>query len=258
MGIAPNATKEQIKSAYRKLSMKFHPDKNDGDFYFETMFKNINEANEILSDDKKRANYNFQFKQFTESKNNNFADQAEMRRKEEELRRKQEELYQKEQELKRQQHRSQSPAPPPVASQTEPEFDWGKVSNFFILLNVLLLGLILVTPNKNGRAADGVSKVKNAKLIQPPPAGRNYSTKSPKVDTTDDNTYLIDTVREMKASISKENEVVEEKAKTQVSISRNDSAQVLPIKIDSVDKKPKWYQFKKLKEWKKKQKEQKK
>lgn len=54
LGVQQTATQQEIKQAYRKLSVKFHPDKNDGDSFLEEMFKNINEANEILSDSQKR------------------------------------------------------------------------------------------------------------------------------------------------------------------------------------------------------------
>jgi len=46
-----------LKSAYRKLAMQFHPDKNPGDASAETKFKEINEAYDVLKDDQKRAAY---------------------------------------------------------------------------------------------------------------------------------------------------------------------------------------------------------
>ncbi len=48
---------EALKSAYRKLAMKFHPDKNPGDATAEVRFKEISEAYDILKDDQKRAAY---------------------------------------------------------------------------------------------------------------------------------------------------------------------------------------------------------
>ena len=56
LGLQNNATDEEIKSAFRKLSLKFHPDKNQGDSFFEGWTKKINEAYEILGNkDKKKA-----------------------------------------------------------------------------------------------------------------------------------------------------------------------------------------------------------
>lgn len=60
LGVARNASRDEIKKAYRKLSVKFHPDKNDGDKFFEERFKDINEAYETLVDDAKRKRYDDQ------------------------------------------------------------------------------------------------------------------------------------------------------------------------------------------------------
>ncbi len=57
LGIAKGASAEEIKKAYRKLALKYHPDYNPGDKDAEEKFKEINEANEILSDPAKRQKY---------------------------------------------------------------------------------------------------------------------------------------------------------------------------------------------------------
>ncbi len=57
LGVEESATQDEIKSAYRKLAKKFHPDKNPGDKQAEEKFKEINEANEVLSDPEKKAKY---------------------------------------------------------------------------------------------------------------------------------------------------------------------------------------------------------
>lgn len=57
LGINRNATKDEIKKAYRKLAMQYHPDRNPGDNSAEEKFKEAAEAYEILSHDDKRNNY---------------------------------------------------------------------------------------------------------------------------------------------------------------------------------------------------------
>jgi molecular chaperone DnaJ len=57
LGAGRNAGDEEIKKAYRKLAVKFHPDKNSGDKTAEEKFKEIGEAYEVLSDPQKRAAY---------------------------------------------------------------------------------------------------------------------------------------------------------------------------------------------------------
>jgi len=57
LGLKQTATTEEVKKAYRKLSLKFHPDKNDGDEFFTERFKEIQEAYETLVDSSKRKTY---------------------------------------------------------------------------------------------------------------------------------------------------------------------------------------------------------
>jgi len=57
LGVAKNASEKEIKQAFRKLARKFHPDVNPGDRGAEAKFKEINEANEVLSDPEKRRKY---------------------------------------------------------------------------------------------------------------------------------------------------------------------------------------------------------
>jgi molecular chaperone DnaJ len=57
LGVSKDATKDQIKKAYRKLAQKYHPDANKGDSSAEARFKEISEAHSILSNDTKRREY---------------------------------------------------------------------------------------------------------------------------------------------------------------------------------------------------------
>lgn len=57
LGVSKNASDDEIKKAYRKLAIKYHPDRNPGDKDAEAKFKEINEAHEVLSDKQKRARY---------------------------------------------------------------------------------------------------------------------------------------------------------------------------------------------------------
>ena len=57
LGVDKNASQEEIKKAFRKLARKHHPDMNKGDKAAEEKFKEINEANEVLSDPDKRQKY---------------------------------------------------------------------------------------------------------------------------------------------------------------------------------------------------------
>lgn len=57
LGVTKTASDEEIKKAYRAKALQYHPDKNQGDAAAEEMFKKINEAYSVLSDPKRRADY---------------------------------------------------------------------------------------------------------------------------------------------------------------------------------------------------------
>jgi curved DNA-binding protein CbpA len=71
LGLKQTASTEEVKKAYRKLSLKFHPDKNDGDEFFTERFKEIQEAYETLVDMSKRQSYDGHRIANSSSKQNN-------------------------------------------------------------------------------------------------------------------------------------------------------------------------------------------
>ena len=66
LGVTKEASKDEIKKAYRKLAQKYHPDANKDDATAETRFKEISEAHSILSNDEKRKEYD-QMRQFVDA-----------------------------------------------------------------------------------------------------------------------------------------------------------------------------------------------
>lgn len=57
LGISKSATDADIKKAYKKMAMQYHPDRNKGDKKAEEKFKEVNEAYQVLSDATKKKNY---------------------------------------------------------------------------------------------------------------------------------------------------------------------------------------------------------
>ncbi|HEU5290216.1 MAG TPA: DnaJ domain-containing protein [Cyclobacteriaceae bacterium] len=60
-GILPTSSADEIKKTYRQLAFTYHPDKNQGNKQAEKIFQEINEAYEILSDNKSRESYDHEY-----------------------------------------------------------------------------------------------------------------------------------------------------------------------------------------------------
>lgn len=70
LGVSTEANENEIKSKYRKLAMKYHPDRNPDDKKAEEMFKKVSEAYEILGDKEKRKEYDKKISKTGEEKQN--------------------------------------------------------------------------------------------------------------------------------------------------------------------------------------------
>ena len=77
LGVARTASKDDIKKAYRRLAMKYHPDRNKDDADTEKKFKEAKEAYEVLSSDDKRAAYDQAIFSVTSSATSSAGDVAE-------------------------------------------------------------------------------------------------------------------------------------------------------------------------------------
>ena len=74
--VSVTATLEDIKKSYRRLALKYHPDRNHGDKISESKFKEVAEAYEILSDAEERTKYDYEYNRNRQSKNTNSSQQG--------------------------------------------------------------------------------------------------------------------------------------------------------------------------------------
>ena len=147
LGVQPNASFENIRTAYRKLSKKFHPDVNNGDKFFEEKFKEIQEAYEILCDTSKRKQYDYKRANFNKS-SSSFSQEHEdnLRKKEEEIRRQKEDFKKWEDSLKKKEE---------ILQEKEKENQKAKQSKkpayliLILLLIIISISLIYFTSNRN-------------------------------------------------------------------------------------------------------------
>jgi curved DNA-binding protein CbpA len=262
LGLTINASQDDIKTAYRKLSIKFHPDKNNGDKFFEEMFKKINDANEILSNTIRRRQYDILLKDFEKEKrtaNNDIlrkeADwlkkQEELNRKEEEWRKKQEELDRKEKVLKDQEAHQMFIHVKPVSLIVDKKFvNWR-------IIGVLVIGIIFVFAvlyflNKddvNNADIDNSELQKKIKI-------NNIVTKAIVKLKIDHSKQIMgresDSLVKKLPNQSKDFNIMAKPVEVNLSSDSSiDTTKKINIKnIQDSIKKPKWYQFKKRKQWK--------
>lgn len=256
LGVPLNATKEQIKSAYRKLSLKFHPDKNNGEQFFEALFKSINEAHEVLIDEGKRIRYNSQLKAFND-RTSSSANQSDILRREEEIRKQQEELHKREQELRQRESTKETES---TASVQSTETDWGTIINYLLVLNFFLVLLIFVIPHKSKRASTTKTIPANTTSEtaprNPPVSKKAHASTPAKTDIkTHQKVTKTDTAADGQ-SMPQSPATTTSPVATQ-GIVNNTQLQTDTGQAQSPPKKPKWFQFKKKRELKRKQQEKK-
>jgi len=144
LGLTINASKDQIKKAYRKLSLKFHPDQNNGDKFFEERFREINEAYETLSNDFKRKVYDEALinKTSDESKKTNYTN------------------YQNSQNVqyKNKQESKSTPTPPPTAGPKANQKKNKALRNIGLTVVGLIIFYILITMIKDSNDTSILSK----------------------------------------------------------------------------------------------------
>jgi len=97
LGVHKSAAIQEIKSAYRKLAIRLHPDKNNGDEFFEERFKDIKEAYETLSDTHRKSDYDIKLRLYSGAFNH-----EELKKYKELLKRKyKDELKKREEDIKK-------------------------------------------------------------------------------------------------------------------------------------------------------------
>lgn len=100
LGIDINASEEEIKKSFKIYAFKMHPDKHNGDKFFEDRFKEINQAYEILSDTNKKRLYDSELKRKEINVQSFASKETSLRKKEQELLIKERQLLKKEKEIK--------------------------------------------------------------------------------------------------------------------------------------------------------------
>jgi hypothetical protein len=158
LGLESDANLEAIKTAYRKLSLKFHPDKNDGDRYFSDMFRQVNEAYQVLSDPAKRQVYDRQ--RFSENQPNR-EQQDQLNQRERELREREQRI--REANIKAQAILSESerlmnrkPEKPDTSTRKAGRNGLNQIVRLKYFLWAVILGLAYLVVTKNSPSTNSV------------------------------------------------------------------------------------------------------
>ena len=244
LGINNTATKEEIKSAYRKLSMKMHPDKNVNDSFFSEFFKTLNEANEILSDGLKRQEYDRKLYLHENA-------ERELKKKEEEFKRQKEEYLRN---LRQKAHQTNYTAPNPTQPAVyikEPKpFNWRITVNLLVLLNLFIISLFFVV------SPSGKSEyvVKSVAETEKPKAKKNIEKKTKKLSPVKTK-QIINENEDEEESFTEQTLIDQQQPKATIEQETvTEQPQIVQPDLEQQEK-PGWIQFRKRKEWKKLQRE---
>jgi curved DNA-binding protein CbpA len=166
LGIKENAELSEIKTAYRSLSKKFHPDTNFNDKYFEDRFKEIQLAYETLSNGDKRNSYDIKLKHYKESR----FDSDYLKRREEEIKKQYEEkIRSKEEELKwKYSQGNQEKSGASKYEHTKPNKKTSK-SKFLLWIPIILFFALMVLIVRNRKGWNGINDSRalvNSSLIE--------------------------------------------------------------------------------------------
>jgi curved DNA-binding protein CbpA len=251
LGLKETASKEEVRTAYRKLSMKMHPDMNAEDAFFSEFFKNLNEANEILSNDAKRADYDRKLR-------NHITAEQELKRKEEEIRRKEEALYRKQWQQQQQKKQPQTTAsnPQPAPQFIEPKkTDWRFIVNVLVIANLFLLGIIFITDP---------AKTKAATTQQDNSTSDQSQSTAPVKRTKQKKTAIIKKEQPQEqepSALPPDDQPAPVTEQKQEVVQAQETTEIMPeinspqnITKEKEEEKPGFFQFRKRKEWKKRQK----
>lgn len=193
LGIAPNASKEDIKKAYRKLSIKFHPDKNDGDAFFSQMFRQVNDAYNTLISDEERRKYDLKLRGHEQSRSH----AERLKNLEKELAYKEQLLKEKERDSFLQRQRPQQ-SKPNMASNSSQDFPI-KIKYVKYFLWVVIIGFVIAIGSGKGSnelpAEKSRSTIKKQKKYKPKRKSRRTTKAIESSDTvTTISSVKLDTV----------------------------------------------------------------